>query len=601
MSVANDVFRRISPQLRTFRIALTVSDDECVLMDDLRVRKRADGTLECRTERHDDMREGDGLLRDAHRGDWKDRWNSFSPIVDAPWVQSRVGIRANRLWSTMLTDEERLAIAAERPVGQELDPNAGVGPFIKRLMRRLLGYHQSPEKAAALCSLAVARMLDPRLTLAIRQICGWKAEGLDQVIRAWDRVDATGRQVGLSARPTQVSCLALLMARHVERQADGVVGILDADPRTAQLRYEDVEAYVVNPDMDEYVPSMPSSRVGDLCEIADVLPSALRNAGVKPAFWRMALRMRPAQIRALKCLLSRHWSSDVTELLNALSAIDETLLRPTLLRTLSQRWDDSGWNAPQRAIVLTVLHRAAVGIAARRSRQPLRDAVHQLEQVVDHVSHLADAKARADRDALGLPWDEPTKYDLDDLRGPVRHWQPETQETLRRKSDDVVAAVRRVLPKTRDWKQLVAASDVWHAESILAMDESDSRTWPRLLVDPVAIGDVTVTELDSAALLRQETRELNHCVGTGGYADQCMSGRTRILSFRLKGLRSRSTMQLSLTDGVWRNVQHRGRSNSVPKPALLAAEKAALKAVNAAQKRAATTAANDDTGVALAA
>lgn len=600
MSVSNDVFRRISPQLRTFRIALTVSDDECVLMDDFHIRRKADGTLEARTERHDDMREGDGLLLDAGRGDWHDRWHQFSPIVDAPWVQSRVGIRANRLWSTMLTDEERTAIAAERPAGQELDPNAGVGPFIKRLMRRLLGYQQSPDKAAALCSLAVARMLDPRLTLAIRQICGWKAEGSDQVIRAWDRVDDTGRQVGLSGRPVQVSCLALLLARHLQREGD-VVGILDADPRTATRRFEEFEDYVLDPNADEFLPSVPSSQVEDLCEIADVLPSALRNAGVKPAFWRMALRMRPAQIRALKCLLTRQWSPETTELLNALSAIDETLLRPTLLRTLSQRWMDSGWHAPQRAIVLAVLHRAAVGIAARRSRQSLRDAVHRLEQVVDHVSHLAEARARADREALGLPWDERAKYDLDDLDGPFRRWQPENDETIRRKSDDTVAAVRRVLPNTRDWKQIVAASDVWHEEAILAMDESDSRTWPRLLVDPIDIRDVTVTELDSAALLRQETRELNHCVGTGGYADICMSGSTRILSFRLKGLRSRSTMQIALTDGAWRNVQHRGRSNSVPKPALLAAEKAALKALNAAQKRAATTAANDDEAVAQAA
>jgi hypothetical protein len=600
MSVSNDVFRRISPQLRTFRIALTVSDDECVLMDDLHVRKGADGTLECRTERHDDMREGDGLLRDTDRRDWHDRWNQFSPVVDASWIQSRVSIRANRLWATMLTDEERLAIRAERPVGQELDPTAGVGLFIKRLMRRLLGYHQSPDKAAALCSLAVARMLDPRLTLAIRQICGWKAEGSDQVIRAWDRVDATGRQIGLSGRPVQVSCLALILARHIQREGD-VVGILDADPRTAQRRFEEFEAYVVNPNVDEYMPSVASTQVHDLCEVADLLPAALRSAGVKPAFWRMALRMSPAQIRALKFLLSKQWSPETTELLNALSAIDESLLRPTLLRTLSQRWIDSGWGPSQRTIVLAVLHRAAVGIAARRSRQPLRDAVHQLEQVVDHLSHLALEKAREDREALGLQWDEPTKFDLDDLGGPFSHWQPETEATLRRKSDDSIAALRRVLPKTRDWKQLVAASDVWHAESILAMDESDSRTWPRLLADPVAIGDVTITELDSAALLRQETRELNHCVGTGGYASMCMNGTTRILSLRLKGLRSRSTMQLALTDGAWRNVQHRGRSNSVPKPALLAAEKAALKAVNDAHKRAAKTVANDDTAIAQAA
>lgn len=599
MSVANDVFRRISPQLRTFRIALTVSDDECVLMDDLRVRRRPDGTLECRTERKDDLHDGDGLLRNGYKYDHHEGWSSFSPIVNEHWIVGRVGIRANMLWRNMLTDEERTAIAAERPAGRELDPDAGVGPFMRRLMRRLLGYHQTAKKAASLCSLATARLMDPRLSMGIRHICGWKAENHEAVIRAWNRTDAAGRQIGLSARPYQVGCMALMMSRHIERQDDGVVGILDVMPGVSEVRYEEYQTYLRDPNQHEYLPTGGAVRVEDLCEVADLLPSALRSAGVKPAFWRMVLRMTPAQVRSLNALLTNSWTPDTTVLLNALSAIDEKLLRPMLLRTLAQRWQNGGWEAPQRAIVLAVLHRATVGIATRRSRQSLTEAVQKLIEVVDHVSHVAGAKARADREALGLPWDDARPEGDDPLTLRFYH---ESGETTRQKADDTIAALRHALPHTRDWKALVAASDVWHQEAILAMDEKDDRTWVALLVDPVAIGDVVVTELNSAALLRQESRELNHCVGLGGYTEGCMSGQRRILSFRLKGVRTRSTMEVLLRDGIWQNVQHRGRSNSVPKPALLAAEKAAVKALNAAHKAAAEEkAANDDQEVALAA
>lgn len=599
MSVANDVFRRISSQLRTFRIALTVSEDECVLMDDVRVRRKADGTLECRVEHKDDLKDGDGLLRGCARAGQEDRWEAWPPIVDEHWIMSRVGIRANHLWRVMLTNEERIAIAAERPAGSELNPNAGVGAFIRRLMRRLLGYQQTAKKAASLCSLALARMIDPSLRIAIRHICGWKAQNHDAVIRAWNRTDGAGRQIGLSSRPLQVGCLALMMSRHIERREDGIVGILDAMPGVSEVRFAEIEAYVADPTQDEYVPSVGTTQVEDLCEIADLLPSALRSAGVKPAFWRMVLRMSPAQVRSLNALLMLRWTPETTTLLNALSALDERLLPPTLLRTIALRWIDGGWEAPQRAIVLAVLHRATVGIAARRSRQSLKEAVQKLMEVVDHVSHVAGAKARADREALGLPWDDErpprgNRLNID--------WHYEPVETTRRKADATIAALPYALPGTRDWKGLVAASDVWHHEAILAMDEKDSRTWTPLLVEPLAIGDVTVTELNSAALLRQESRELDHCVGLGGYTEGCMDGKRRILSLRLKGVRTRSTMEVVIRDGVWHNVQHRGRSNSVPKPALLAAEKAAVRALNAAQRAAdASGTANDNQQAALAA
>ena len=596
MTASNDAFRRISPLLRTMRIALTVSETECVLMDDRVIVLRPDGTLAHRTV---------PLHPEFHEDGVEHVHSHFSPVVSADWVLAAVGKRANAIWSDMLTDEEKRAIDAEgrtlcgdQPMDLADDPTT---KFVARIMRRILGYHQTAAKAASLCSIAVSRMLDPDITMAVRHVCGWGGHGAESLIRDWDRVDATGRQIGLKTRPLQVSSLARLLQIHVAREEgpDGAVGILDVMSATAQRRRREADAYVADDDMHELVHSVAFRHVDDLCEIADLAPSILRSAGVKPAFWRMVLRMRPSQVLALRPLLDTQWTERTSRILNALSLVGEDRLPPTLLREVCLKW-----SAPMCSvdveIGIAIVQRAADGIAKRRRRQTLRDAVDRIGQVVDHIRDQIDRR-HAEAEAMKPATTEPLEG-LDWVSTFKRAAVVEAEK---------IAAVRSAIPHTRTWEHLVAASDVWHAEGILAMDEGDARSWPPLLAAPFETDGVVVTELTSAAALCQETRELKHCVGTGGYAGRCMTGSTRILSLQAVGLRSRSTMEIVLKDGSWRQAQHKGRANSKPKPALIAGVAGALRAVNRAQRELAATdavtavpdgdAANDDAPLSRAA
>lgn len=568
MTASNDAFRRISPLMRTMRIALTVSDTACVLMDDVRIEKRPDGTIAERCERPEHGYER-GFYHpaavdesDAHR--MVEIWSPFEPTVTSNWVLSRVSTRANRIWSEMLTDEERRAIREESTHRDD-----AVQKFIARVMRRLIGYHHTAANAASLCSLAIARMLDPEMVKALRHICGWGSRDPDSVIRAWDRTDAQGRQIGLRGRPIQVACLARMIARHIRRDMHGNVGILSMMQETRKQCERDDAAYMESECGIEHPSLSTTSHVEDLCELADLLPSVLRSAGMKPAFWRMILRMRPSQILAMKHLFIGEWSELTSRTLNTLTLIGEDLLPPTVMREICR---SIGHDRVGTEIRLTVARRAAEAIAGRRRRQSLRDAAAKIQEVCDHLKHrLETLHAAGRKDA------EPTAGD------PHERWETHMR-MLRERDDELLSLLPSILPRNRTWAGLVADSDAWHEESLLALDEGDSRTWHPLLTEPVSSGAVEIVELHTAAALRTESRELKHCVGTGGYAGRCMRGDTRILSLSLTGRRTRSTMEISLVDGRWTNVQHRGRSNSVPKPALLAAVSDALRAVNRAQK-----------------
>lgn len=575
MTASNDAFRRISPLLRTMRIALTVSDDACVLMDDVRIEKRPDGTVAERFERRtgsdlDDLDRNCGSdVIVEERGAFRiiEDWSPLDPVITSKWVLTRVGQRANRVWHDMLTEEERRAIGSEGTPGDD-----AVTRFLARVMRRVLGYHQTAEKAASLCSLALCRMLDPEMVKALRHICGWGSRDATPVIRAWDRIDAEGRQIGLKARPVQVACLARLIARNVLRDTHGNVGMLAVMESTRAAREREDHLYMTAQQDIEHPALRTTSQVEDLCEIADLLPSVLRSAGVKPAFWRMILRMRPAQILAMRDLFARSWDDRTTRILNTFALLGEDLLPPTLIRELCRLWSVPSAGV-QTAIGLEIARRAAEGVSNRRRRQSLRDAVAKISEVTDHVMHRIEARI-AEMDAASG-------------RTPTHGLQENWVQLLKRietQDSERIALIPVMLPRNRTWSGLVADSDIWHEESILAMDEGDDRTWSPLIEDPIRIGDVEVAELHSAAALRCESRELNHCVGTGGYADRCMRGGTRILSLRMAGRRTRSTMEIASHHGTWTSVQHRGRANSVPKPMLLAAVAGALRAVNRAQR-----------------
>lgn len=569
MTASNDAFRRISPLMRTMRIALTVSDTACVLMDDVRIEKRPDGTVAMRYDRREGVYGGGfdphPMIDGSTASEMVEAWSPFGHTVSANWVLSRVSARANRIWYEMLTDEERRAIRDE----STRHDDAG-DKFIARVMRRLIGYRHTAQNAASLCSLAIARMLDPEMVKALRHICGWNTPDPFRVIQDWDRIDAHGRQIGLKGRPVQVACLARLIARYVQRDTEGNVGILSMMPETRARCERDDAAYMESTSDIEHPSISTTSQVEDLCEIADLLPSVLRSAGVKPSFWRMALRMRPSQILAMRDLFVGEWSDLTSRTLNTLTLIGEDLLPPTLIRQICR---SIGHDRIRTEIRLVIARRAAEAIATRQRRQSLRDATAKIEEVCDHLDHRLDAlveEVLKDRD-YGATTD------------PTERWEIHMRN-VREREERILSLLPRILPRNRPWAALVAESDAWHEESLLALDEGDSRTWTPLLTAPVRSGAVEIVELHTAAELRAESRELKHCVGTGGYAGRCMQGETRILSLAVMGRRTRSTMEISLSEGRWTSVQHRGRSNSVPKPMLLAATADALRAVNRAQK-----------------
>lgn len=584
----NAIIARVAKDLRTFRIALTVSDDECVLMDDVRVVRREDGSLVMHSaETH--IRPYDPSAPDGRTVSVFETDGTISP----EWIRRMMAVRANHVWRELLTDDERTTIqrdgGAENAEGRWTE---GSSVFVRRLMRRLLGYHQTPEKAAVLCSLAIERLMDPELSLAIRRIAGWKRENANAVITAWDRIDGQGRQIGLKARPVQVACIAMHLRNHVIRRSDGVVGMLDAMPAIAAERYEDYRLHVLDPNSHEVDHQHGEEQILDLCELADLAPSVLRSAGVKPAFWRMALRMTPKQLHSIGPIMKQPWNLRTNRILNALSLIDPALLPPTLLLRVSHLWTQNADGSPIQDVLIDVLHRAAVGISRRRSRQSLTSAVDKIREVIDHVLHLADALA--EREGLKIV---PERDDDAPFRLFFRN-----RAEIEAEHDVVRRTYPLVLPRTRSWESLVAASDRWHADVAKDLDDDDAREWPALLTQPIETNGVVVRELNTAALLRQETRELDHCVGRGGYASSCMQGRTRIVSLRVPKRRTRSTIEFRLNDGKWRIVQHRGPSNSLPNPLLADAAKVATREMNAAHSRnpveTSPAPANDDAPVA---
>jgi hypothetical protein len=294
----------------------------------------------------------------------------------------------------------------------------------------------------------------------------------------------------------------------------------------------------------------------------------------------MALRMTTSQLHAMSAIM-RCRIQEAAPIMNALALVGDTKLPPTLLRAVCETWEGSDGLVKEAA--LAILHRACVGIAGRPRRIGLRIATAKLREVLDHLAHKARDGVMEAVDAA-LPEERLTPIELDPFPLEPAVLVNQLQRTAMWERLSLEALPDHV-PSSLTWKRMVEASDVWHADAILAMDEGDARSWTPLLPEPIVIGDVVATELSSAAALRQETRDLKHCVGTGGYADSCMNGRTRIVSLRVPRRRTRSTMELRLVADKWTCPQHRGPSNSAPKKELVAAARKVLSAANAAMLR----------------
>jgi hypothetical protein len=614
MTAATRILRRISPQIRTIRIVST-EGETVTLMECMTVTRRPDGSLVSfdinnrLLDNSADIREGTSYPMDVS--------------VEAKWIVTIIQAMARTIVRDLILEEERETLIAEEEANRNLDtPNwdsrHGVDRLCAMVARRLIGYGRTAEQTAAMCSVALTRLVDPALCKAVRDVSGWNARRMGPFMAAWDVVDAQGRQVGFSGRSIQASCLTWMLHGSVQQDENGRLGIYSLT-HGVQYSWDGSGTIHVEPGNPDS-PLMTVKRCEDLTAICDHLPALLREAGVKPAFWRMVLRMRVSQIRAMRTLFDGKWTQCTTDIMNALAAIGEDLLPPKLIRELSTRMNSMDATTPKDVAILEILFRAARGISKRRSRQTLTDAVSELFDVADHIVHLAQAtipkveivlQDKPTRAYRPLVWNGPddTHAGFDEAPEAEEERRLDWVETLketervhilnRLRDQDVLKTVPGIIPHTRDWKHLVAASKAWHAETQQRMDEGDDRSWDAILPEPLDLSGVVATELTSAADLRAETRGNDHCVGNGEYARMCMAGGTRIFSLRVPGRRTRSTVEAALNGASWRIVQHRGPSNSTPKPELVAAAKTLMKRVSALQVK--LSPANDDRAAAIAA
>lgn len=123
----------------------------------------------------------------------------------------------------------------------------------------------------------------------------------------------------------------------------------------------------------------------------------------------------------------------------------------------------------------------------------------------------------------------------------------------------------------RSLGQFLAVSRRWHA-SIVRMSEDPEpdparpQAWPPVLLQPVRIGQLMVSELVDSQSLLQEGKSMLHCVGS--YVEHCLQSDELLFSIRDESGVPLSTAQLRIASDrlAVSIVQHRGRSNGPASP-----------------------------------
>ncbi len=136
-------------------------------------------------------------------------------------------------------------------------------------------------------------------------------------------------------------------------------------------------------------------------------------------------------------------------------------------------------------------------------------------------------------------------------------------------------AAATILLSGRGMRRVLELSRRWHAARRHMLEGlppplGAPSSWPRAWPD-ATIGDVTVSEVTDRAGLEEEGADgpgsdgvpgLAHCVG--GYAPDCLSGGSRILSLRAPDGTRLSTAQVTWDGARMRVVQHSGHRNALP-------------------------------------
>ena len=298
------------------------------------------------------------------------------------------------------------------------------------------------------------------------------------------------------------------------------------------------------------------SRINEeLLEKIAAFPATLRKAGLKPAVWRMLLRMSVPQNVAIRPLVQ---SAAGIGHHGTLAFFDdpevpfENTLQSTSIKILNRLADLGAQDCP--ATILRTM--------ARMTQHHLIPTEKLLTPILD--------RGRWAR-----------------KRGMVK----ETARLLPLIADAYAAFSQEGLQiangRGATWDAMIRAQHEWHRQQVLATPVKDVK-WQALLPE-YTTKIASARELTTSEELFAEGQEMNHCVG--GYSPQCISGRSRIFSIVRADGKRRSTLQASLEpSGKWRVSQHYGMSNTTVDPKLKAWEGTLLRALQREQKRSMTNA-----------
>ena len=143
---------------------------------------------------------------------------------------------------------------------------------------------------------------------------------------------------------------------------------------------------------------------------------------------------------------------------------------------------------------------------------------------------------------------------------------------------DVDAAVDDLTPENipevpkYSWRRYTDESNRWHRDQIVAQRErervkylEDTKVRWDSAVEQFESGIYTVVPLTNRAMMILEGTKMDHCVGSGGYTNQCVEGVSRIFSIRMTNDldgRPIGTAQLSKrNNNEWYLAQLRGPHN----------------------------------------
>lgn len=290
----------------------------------------------------------------------------------------------------------------------------------------------------------------------------------------------------------------------------------------------------------------------DLIDRIGAFPAKLRAGDLKPAVWRMLLKMSVPQNVAIKPLIS--------------GATGESYDASNLFFDNEDVYRGKSFSEICASILNRLAELGAHDCPATVLRVISRMPRHQMNSTGNLLLPILTRARWARR------------------RGLVK----ETARLVPLIADAWTSYIENGLPHASGegatWESIIRAQEDWHREQVAAKAVEDVQ-WPPLLPE-FSTKVASARELTNSRELFDEGQLMDHCVG--GYSHYCVTGRSRIFSIARADGKARSTLQVTLQpSGIWRVSQHYGYNNQMIDKSLKAWEKTLLRAINRAQQKSA--------------